>query len=241
MTVAKKIEQKINKFPLGEAFKYDSLNIKPKDYSAAAKAIQRLIEKGMVKRISTGLFYKPKLSMFGELSPREENLIEPYLYEDGKRIAYVTGLSLYNRLGLTTQIPVTLKIASRDKRISIKNKQVSAKPVKSYVDVTEENYSLLGLLDALKDFAVIPDLNKQSGLKRLINLIRELGDIDQEKLINYGLKYPPRVRALLGALMEQEKLKLSAIVKLRDSLNPLSEYDLRVSSILKTANNWNIN
>lgn len=240
MTVAQKIEQRINKLPVGDAFKYDSLNIKPEDYSAAAKAMQRLIERGIVKRISTGLFYKPKESMFGELSPREEKLIEPYLYEDGKRIAYITGLSLYNRLGLTTQIPKTLKIASRDKRIYVKNKQVSAKPVKSYVDVTEDNYNLLGLLDALKDFTIIPDLDKQSGIKLLINKISELGDIDQDKLINYGLKYPPRARALLGALMEQGKIKLSAIDKLSDSLNPLSEYDLGVSSILNTANNWNI-
>jgi hypothetical protein len=240
MTVAQKIEQRINRLPVGDAFKYDSLNIKPEDYSAAAKAMQRFIEKGIVKRISTGLFYKPKESMFGEFLPREEKLIEPYLYEDGKRIAYITGLSLYNRLGLTTQIPKTLKIASRDKRIYVKNKQVSAKPVKSYVDVTEDNYNLLGLLDALKDFTIIPDLDKQSGIKLLINKISELGHIDQDKLINYGLKYPPRARALLGALMEQGKVKLSDIDKLRGSLNPLSEYDLGISSILNTANNWNI-
>lgn len=240
MTVAQKIEKSINRFPVGETFKYDRLNIKAKEYSAATKAMQRFIEKGTVKRVSTGLFYKPKESMFGDLSPREEKLIEPYLYENGKRIAYITGLSLYNRLGLTSQVPKTLKIASRAKRIYVNNKKVSAKPVKSYVDVTEQNYQLLELLDALKDFTNIPDLDKASGIQLLSNKIKVLEEKSQIQLVRFGLKYPPRARALLGAILEKENIKASNIKKLHDSLNPLSEYDLGLSNVLINADNWNI-
>lgn len=240
MTVAQKIEKSINRLPVGETFKYDRLNIQANEYSAATKAMQRFIEKGKVKRVSTGLFYKPKESMFGDLPPREEKLIEPYLYENGKRIAYITGLSLYNRLGLTTQVPKALKIASRQKRIYVNNKKISAKPVKSYVDVTEQNYRLLELLDALKDFDNIPDLDKATGIQLLSNKIKTLEVSAQNKIVLLGLKYPPRARALLGAILEKENTEASNIQRLRNSLNPLSEYDLGLSNVLKNAVNWNI-
>lgn len=240
MTVAQKIEKIINRFPSGETFRYDRLNIKTNEYTAATKAMQRFIEKGKVRRVSTGLFYKPKESMFGDLPPREEKMIEPYLYEGGKRIAYITGLSLYNRLGLTTQVPKSLKIACREKRIYVNNQKVSAKPVKSYVDVTEQNYQLLELLDALKDFDKIPDLDKASGIQLLSNKISILEGGDQNKLVRLGLKYPPRTRALLGAILEKGNIEASNIQILRDSLNPLSEYNLGLSNILINADNWNI-
>ena len=43
---------------------------------------------------------------------------DAYLFENKNRIAYITGTLLYNQLGLTTQIPAVIKIASQ-KRIYI--------------------------------------------------------------------------------------------------------------------------
>src|SRR5690606_40856745 len=59
------------------------------------------------------------ISVFGELTPDYSELLRPYLFENGKRIAYETGTTLYNRLGLTTQMAFRTKIASRSKRINI--------------------------------------------------------------------------------------------------------------------------
>src|SRR5690606_26663300 len=107
-----KISKKVKTFPEGNTFTYDQLGIGSAEYLAAAKAMERLVKQGKVKRASTGIFYKPKVTAFGTLQPREEELLKPYLFENNKRIAYVTGASLYNRLGLTTQIPKTIKVAS---------------------------------------------------------------------------------------------------------------------------------
>ena len=142
----------------------------------------------MIKRVSTGVFYKPKQSAFGELKPREDELLKPYLFQDGKRIAYITGGSLYNRMGLTTQVSKTIKVASKVKRVTTKIGKTQVKPVKSYVDVTNENYYLLEILDALKDFKVIPDLDKKSGIALLKNKINKLSKNDQSKIIRYALK-----------------------------------------------------
>lgn len=240
MGVTQNIQKQISKLADGTTFKYEQLDIEPHEFSATAKAIERLIAKGIIKRVSTGVFYKPKKTVFGELKPNEEEILKPYLFEKGKRIAYITGTSLYNRLGLTTQIPKSIKIASRDKRITVSNGNVKASPVKSYVDVTDKNFYLLELLDALKDFKKIPDLDKSSAIKILLTKLKELNPTETKLLIKCGLAYPPRVRSFLGALLENIKTE-SDLTALKTSLNPLSEYEYGISEKqLATAKNWNI-
>jgi len=240
MNLAKKIEQQINRFEKGNTFTYKDLNIKKEEYSTVAKIVERLIKKGIIKRISTGIFYKPKKTVFGELNPDEEQIITPYLYKNGKRIAYITGLLLYNKMGLTTQIPKTISIASTKKRIYINKGNIKASAVRSYVDVTDENYKLLEILDAIKDFKKIPDLDKKSGIKILQNKILDLNNKQRKELVKIALEYPPRVRALLGALLENIENKTN-IKSLKESLNPLSEYNLSITKdILPTTEKWNI-
>lgn len=241
MKVAEKIERKINRMKEGTTFKYQQLGIDQSEYSAAAKAIERLIKKGIVKRVTTGVFYKPKQSAFGELRPREEELLKPYLFQDGKRIAYITGGSLYNRMGLTTQVPKTIKVASKVKRVTAKIGKIQVKPVKSYVDVTNENYYLLEILDALKDFKTIPDIDKKSAVTLLKNKICTLSENDRSKLIRYALKYPPRTIALLGAILEFSKMR-KGLESLKTKLNPLTTYNIGIKEeTLSTAPKWNIN
>ncbi len=241
MKVAEKIERKIIRMQEGMTFKYQQLGIDRSEYSAAAKAIERLMKKGIIKRASTGVFYKPKQSAFGELRPREDELLKPYLFQDGKRIAYITGGSLYNRMGLTTQVPKTIKVASKAKRVTTMIGKTQVKPVKSYVDVTTENYYLLEILDALKDFKTIPDLNKKSAITLLKNKISKLPENDLSKMVRYAIKYPPRAKALLGAILEFSR-KRDSIEGLRTNLNPLTSYKLGIKEeTLPTAPKWNIN
>jgi predicted transcriptional regulator of viral defense system len=240
MKVAQKIEKQIKKLKEGTTFKYQQLSIESNEYSAAAKAIERLIEKGIIKRVSTGVFYKPKQTIFGELKPNEEELLKPYLFQNNKRIAYITGVSLYNRMGLTTQVPRNIKIASRDKRITVSVGNIKGSPVKSYVDVTDKNFYLLEILDVLKDFKKIPDLDKSSGIKIISNQLKKLNTKEIKQLIDCALSYPPRVKAFLGALLEQIDFSIK-LKTLKKSLNPLSEYNYGINKkTLSTITNWNI-
>src|SRR5690554_372103 len=218
MGVTENIQKQISKLADGATFKYEQLDIEPQEFSAAAKAMERLIAKGVIKRVSRGVFYKPKKTVFGELKPNEEEILKSYLFVKGKRIAYITGTSLYNRMGLTTQIPKSIKIASRVKRITVANGNVKATPVKSYVDVTDSNFYLLELLDALKDFKQIPDLDARSAIKILSKKLKELNSTETRLLVKYSLAYPPRARAFLGALLQNIKTSTD-LTELRKSLN----------------------
>lgn len=240
MNIAKKIETQIGKIKDGETFTYQDLSIRKEEYTATAKTLERLIKKGKIKRISTGVFYKPLQTVFGELKPNEEEVIKPYLFKNGERIAYITGILLFNKVGLTLQIPKEIKIASRGKRITILKGNIKATAVKSYADVTDRNYYLLELLDMLKDFKQIPDLDKESAIKIIKNKLKELSQKEIKQLIKLCLLYPPRVRAFLGALLENIE-KQDLIAKLKESLNPLTEYKLDINTeLLPTSENWNI-
>ncbi len=227
MKVAEIITKKIKDMKEGTAFGYAQLLVGSDQFSASAKALERLVAKGKIKRVSRGKFYKPRQSAFGELRPSEDGILELYLYSQNKRIAYITGTALYNRMGLTTQVPKTIKVASRDKRISVNNGSLRVRPAKSYVNVTDDNFYLLELLDAIKDFSNIPDLDKKMGIKYLKSRLSDLNKKGKSQIIKYALNYPPRVRALLGALFT-ELGYIQNIDALRKSLNPLTVFKLGI-------------
>ncbi len=240
MTLAKKIKKQIENFPVGETFRYEQLDIGKDQYITAAKVLERLQKDGLIKKVSKGTFYKPKKTLFGELKPDEQELLKPYLFDNGKRIAYITGNYLYNQLGLTTQLTSVLKIACQSKRIYVNTGAIKAKPVKSYIEVTDQNYQILGVLDAMKDLKTIPDIDMKSAIRILSSLVNKQNSMKLSKMVEYALSYPPRVRALLGAVIKSQK-ENDDIKKLKNSLNPLSIFKLGISSeILKTAPKWNI-
>ena len=240
MKVAEKIEKKIDKMQNGTTFRYLELAIAPEEYCAATKAIERLIKKGTISRASTGVFYKPKKTAFGSLKPKEEELLKPYLFEGDKRVAYITGTVLYNRMGLTTQVPKNIRVASRSKRIVTKVGIIQVKPVKSYMDVTNENYYLLELLDVLKDFKTIPDTEKSQIIKFMLQKFKLLSKKEKVNLVNIAIKYPPRVRAFTGALLN--KINPAKPVKeLKKSINPLTIYEFGIDKkLLPHIEYWNI-
>jgi hypothetical protein len=241
MALAAQIRNRIKQLPQGKSFRYDDLHIAREDYTTAAKALERLQKAGLIKKVSKGVFYKPEKTVFGELQPDYSELLRPYMFENGKRIAYETGVSLYRRLGLTTQMAFTIKIASRGKRININRGVLKADGVKSYAEVTDKNYVVLGLLDAFKDIKKIPDTPISQSIKRLSAILKDLDKKEIETLINYALHYPSRVRALVGAVLQVINYSGKGLDRLRQSLNPLSIIKLGIKeSELPTKNNWHI-
>jgi hypothetical protein len=240
MTVSQKIEQQLQQIPEGTTFRYQDLAIESSEYPAASKTIERLITKGTLQRAAKGVFYKPKQTVFGALKPNDNELLKQYLFKDGQRVAYITGASLYNEMGLTTQVPFVITIASKTRRAFTSINYLTIKPAKSYVEVTDDNYKLLGILDAIKDFNTISDINNELGITLLINKLRVLSPNETTAIMQYALEYPPRVRALLGAMLEIMDKSL-ALNTLKSSLNPLSKYNYGIKNdILPNALDWQL-
>ena len=241
MKVTDKILAKINRIDTGDVFGYDALEINSDEIIAASKALSRLVEKGVIKRARKGYYYKPKVTVFGELKLREEVLLSIYLFEKKNQVAYVTGIGLYNRLGLTTQVPNSIRIASFDKQVKGKVGNLIVKPAKSYVKVTADNIKYLEILDVIKDFNKIPDLNKSNGIVYLKKVLSDFDNLQIKKMVTYGMAYPPKVRALLGALLEALKMDSNTYNVLKKLMNPSSSYEYGINSqLLSTATSWNI-
>lgn len=240
MKVTARIKSTVNRIQPGRVFKYSDLGVSRNEYGAAAKTLSRLVKEKTVKRLSTGVFYKPKATAFGELGPSESEQLRPYLFNGRKRIAYITGAALFNQLGLTTQVPKDIDLASITKKPVSKVGNIKVRFVKSYADVNNKNYNLLGILDVLKNFKRIPDLNEKSAIKRITAIIAELTDREKKDLLKYALAYPPRARAFLGALLESMEIEQKeALVALKESLNPLSSYTVGVvQDSLPNFKNW---
>merc|ERR1711941_155762 len=121
MSITQQIQQKIRKMPSGFVFGYkDFLSIEGAGSEAIIKALNRTVKQGDIEKISKGRFFKPENSPFGPLQPKEEEIVKDLLYKDGKRVGYLTGLSIYNSLGFTTQVSNTLQIGSTSVRPKFK-------------------------------------------------------------------------------------------------------------------------
>jgi hypothetical protein len=240
MSLAIRIRNRVSELTDGTTFKYADLGIERNEYQTAAKVLERMQANDLIRKTTKGVFYKPKQSVFGEITPNYGDQLKLYLFENGKRIGYETGVSLYNKMGLTTQMAYQIKIASRSKRIFINRGALKASAVKSYAEVTEDNYQLLGLLDAIKDIKAIPDCSITKAVAIIRSKIQSLSESQLNELIKYALFYPSRVRALLGAILENSN-NYSKIDVLKESLNPLTKIKLGISeNELPTIKNWNI-
>jgi hypothetical protein len=240
MKLAEQIRNKILSLPEERTFGYAELCIAKENYQTAAKVLERLQKKEMIKKISKGVFYKPKQTIFGEIKPDYNEQLKSYLFKNGERIAYITGTSLYNQLGLTTQMAFCIKIASRSNRISINRGALKASAVKSYVEVTNDNYQLLGFLDAIKDIKTISDADIKTTVKILSGKIKKLSEKEIKEMIQYAIVYPPRTRALLGAMLENNDSTINT-KSLKESLNPLTKIKIGLTEKeLSTINNWYI-
>jgi hypothetical protein len=241
MKVAEQIRKKIKSIPESQPFGYADLGIAPNDFFTAAKALERLQKKGAIKKVSKGIFYKPKQTTLGTLGPDYNALLNRNLYSNNKRVGYITGGELYNQLNLTTQNYFKTKIATSKGRNKINKGWLKTTNVKTYVPVTEKNYPLLGILDAIKDIKNISDTSTTQALKILMAKITKLDEKKIESLLQYALQYPPRVRALLGAILEYKFKNAYNTTALQKSLNPTTTYKLGVKQTdLPTMKNWKL-
>ena len=240
MSIAQTIQNTVEAMPSGQIFGYQELPSYAKSPGVVIKAISRLVADNRLERFSKGKFYVPKKGMLGARRPSDSELIRSMLYKNGRLRGYVTGLSLYNQLGLTTQIPRTITVAYNGGRQEKEYGTIRIKTVVKRVPIKEKDVKLLQYLDALKDIKKILDSDVNISLKIIRGYISKLSDRERSRLVELALNYyNPQVRALVGLLFTD--LKLSVPSSLARSLNPTTTYKLKLDrSMWPMAKEWNI-
>lgn len=234
------IANSINRFAKGYVFTASSFKGEVKSLDATRKALSRMADAGKIVRLSKGRFYKPEPSPFGVLPPGPDEVVKDLLESGGRVTGYLTGLSVYNRLKLSTQVGRVVQIGRNEVRPPLRRGVYRIVFLKQKNRITPENILLLQLLDCVRTVKKIPETSVEDACVRLRALVTERPEDDRRTLVRLAMKYPPSTRALLGALLgEQVDSELS--VRLMESLNPLTTYYIPgAGRVLPNAQAWRI-
>ncbi len=238
MIIRKKLDQQIKDLKECVVVTASDFDI-PRQYrQALIKALSQYVKRGVLKRVSKGRYYKPKQTRFGELSPNTSEIIKDLLVKNGKRVGYVTGVEYFSLMGLTTQITSDIVIGTPEyHKPTIRNGH-NISFVLQRNEIVREDFDLLRILDAVRMFREIPAATPNETVVQLGYTIKSLETAKRRRLAELARAYPPYVRALLGAILEQRKLPLYG---LKDTLNPSTTYKLPISnSSLPVKKHWNI-
>lgn len=229
----------IDRLPKGYVFTYTDFTTEVNKKEAVIKALNRMVESGKIAKLSKGKYYKPESTPFGKLQPSQAQIVKDLMENDGKIIGYLTGYSIYNQLGLTTQVSNTIQIGKKEVRAAFKRERFTISFVKQKNTITKENIPLLQLLDVIRYIQKIPDSNPEFSCKRLLAILKDLSEKDKNTMVRLAFKYPPATKALLGALLDElnESILAESLYK---TLNPITKYKLAVDKVLTKTEKWNI-
>ncbi len=236
------MRKRIDAAPAGRVFGYLDFPEYARSPSAVIKTVGRLAADGRMKRLSRGKFYVPRQGEWlGPFRwPSYDEILRSILYKNGRLRGYVTGYALYNRLGLTTQMPVTIMLAINGERWKKSVGPARLIAVTARAPVRERDVKLLQYLDVFRKINRIEASDINVSLKIMSDRIAELSGRERARLVKLAIDhYNPRSRAVAGMVFSI--LKLPEAKTLSRSLNPTTSYKVGLSrEKWPMAREWNI-
>ncbi len=229
MSIAAAVNQTIDRMPTGRIFGYEVFPQYREAPGAVVRAVSRGVENRRLKRVAKGRFYKPRTGVLGDVPVSDEERLRDSLYRNGRRSGYITGPALYNRLGLTTQIPKTIMIAVNRAAQTKDFRTIRIKLVSRRSPISDSTVPLLEILDVLRDARNVPDANVGRVLQATARRLMELIPAEQKRLQRLALGYyNSGTRALLGMLLT--RCRKEVLPALGMSLNPTTRFDLGIDT-----------
>lgn len=184
MRYTESIENSIKAYPelkIIDAQAYYSNNFNDIPETTFYKTISRMTEKGVLQRISKGIYCKPKQGRFGVTLANEKDILDYYL---GENQGVIIGYRLFNKYGITTQIAKNVEIYSRvinQNHKTIKNVKIH----KLNLQLDHKTIKMIELLEFLQEYMNIEDLNRNN-LKGYLEAVVFLNYDDKviEKILN---------------------------------------------------------
>lgn len=237
--ISKRIEGAVSQIRPDFVFTYRDLGFPAEMASTVIRNINRMVEKGNIVKLSKGRYYKPRQTIFGQLKPSLEEMVKDLLLKDGKTIGYLTGYSVFNQLGLTTQISNIIEIGTNIRRNKMRRGGYEIRFIFQPNPVKPADIFLLQLLDALKYIKTIPDSDVTTAFQRLNNLIMGLSRKSCDRFKTLALTYTPMTRALAGVILDGI-FGADYAQSLYNSLNPITYYKVGIKSDNPLFKKWRI-
>lgn len=170
-------------------------DIRYKDYSRSwiFNQLKKLVDSGVLKRFDTGVYYFPEQMFFGSASLDPGKVVQKKYLTDGENVyGYITGLSLLNSVGLSTQCPNLLELASNNESSRVRDIKVGFQKVRARrarAEINKDNVNALQLLDLMN---VISFRNMDETERQMLsNYIRSSG-VTKSQILQYAKLYPAK-------------------------------------------------
>lgn len=201
---------------------------------AVAQAFSRLYRAGELQRLSKGVYYRARPTVFGTSRANPADL--PRLMK-GRHRVFPSGVAAAQLLGLSTQTARLPEVAtsapSLPRKLFGKDAIIHTRRPAAWANLDETDAALL---DVLRRRGETSELAPQETIKVIADRLKE--DQRFARLARVAESEPPRVRAMLGAFGEDIGVGRALIERLRSSLNPLSRFDFGVFTTLRHAREW---
>ncbi len=179
----------------GEPILLEKIEYRNKD--ALRQEMKRLTDKGFLIRVYNGVYYKAYKTIFntdGKMSI-DMYINKKYLGESSSKIGYISGLSLANKYGFTTQVPAQIEITSNNATTKQRKVEVDGHILVIYSPVTvinEENISSLQFLDLMQNIDRYSELDGEELNIKLKEYVKK-NNVNFDIVKNFISLYPDRV------------------------------------------------
>ena len=149
------IDYLLKKYGTNKPIITEELSIPEISYDNLRKQLSRYNSQGILEKYSQGVYYIPKETILGRSTLSIDDVINrKYITNDNDIYGFYSGLSFYNKLGISTQVPfvyeiVTNKEKSRVREITLKNQKIVLR--KPYVKINKNNYLENQFLDFINN------------------------------------------------------------------------------------------
>src|SRR5712692_5223845 len=165
-------------------------------FSAVAQALSRLTRQGTIERLSKGVYYRNRETVFGKSRPNPAAIRN---LASRRKTLFPSGIAAANLLGFTTQMPKQGEIAtsalSLPRKLVGNDTLIHTRRPEAWASLSETDAALL---DFLRQGGKFSELSQEDTIRKLLALLSEQERLN--RLLKVADSEPPRVRAMLGAL-----------------------------------------
>ncbi|HHX8446787.1 TPA: DUF6088 family protein [Vibrio diabolicus] len=251
-SIASKIRMQLELLPDGTIFTLEDIKVSREYRTATKNELGRIVNTSKyIERLDTGVYFKPKQSKFGKLPPSTRNYqINITRYANNKICGYEIGSGLFNRVGLTTQVPNEKSFISNKPlpKTTIINGGVFNVKVERKKEITKSTAPIFEFGYILNNIKKVEDIDSDYVFSASKSYLALISSESKFKLLLSELKGKSSV-ALLGALLEEyllesknsEQFKYKWINKLRKEISSESKYNVgRAAKKLAYKKAWNL-
>lgn len=185
--------------------------------AAYYKNLSRMCNDGYLHRLSKGVYCRPEKTRFGVILPSDNQIMQTFTEKDQ---GVVVGYSLYNTLGLTTQISKYTEVYSA--LLEEKVKQIGSVLLKKYIlEYSKNSCFVIQMLEILYHYKEIEDINNAQFIQFCQRFVEQYSDTATDYILKH-ISYPKWTIAFLREVLNYYHVENN----LSKYLSSLSEYKI---------------